>query len=351
MLKGIAYLRVSTELQDIERQRKMIDDYSKKNNIQVVKWIQEKVSGSKSNRAGLWELMQCNNEVADIVVVADMSRFSRQDDLIQVVSNIATVLQNGLDLVFINKPDKIYKADTQLSMSDTIMLIVEAYSSAMERVKIVERLTTQKEIMMQRNPYSYFCGDVHFGYKIIDNPDYCKKQVDGKVARKILVEDEEKAYLVKEIFKMYAEKKTIYEVTKWLNTNNPDHSYSYSWVCHLLSKKIYIGERCYNKKTYYIKPLIEPELFNKVQILKKENRNKAYNCQVEFNPFKGILFCGHCGCTFFQQRKDESNNVSRSKYVCNGKKLSYIKFKKSRKCSSHNIVKQEVWDATLLTFM
>lgn len=276
MLKGIAYLRVSTELQDIERQRKMIDDYSKKNNIQVVKWIQEKVSGSKSNRAGLWELMQCNNEVADIVVVADMSRFSRQDDLIQVVSNIATVLQNGLDLVFINKPDKIYKADTQLSMSDTIMLIVEAYSSAMERVKIVERLTTQKEIMMQRNPYSYFCGDVHFGYKIIDNPDYCKKQVDGKVARKILVEDEEKAYLVKEIFKMYAEKKTIYEVTKWLNTNNPDHSYSYSWVCHLLSKKIYIGERCYNKKTYYIKPLIEPELFNKVQILKKENRNKAY---------------------------------------------------------------------------
>ena len=104
MKRGIAYLRVSTELQDIERQKKLIDDYSKKNGIEVVKWIQEKESGYKSNRIGLLELMQCNNNMADIVIVADMSRFSRQDDLIQVVFNIATVLQNGLDLVFINKP-------------------------------------------------------------------------------------------------------------------------------------------------------------------------------------------------------------------------------------------------------
>ena len=153
MKRGIAYLRVSTELQDIERQKKLIDDYSKKNGIEVVKWIQEKESGYKSNRIGLLELMQCNNDMADIVIVADMSRFSRQDDLIQVVFNIATVLQNRLDLVFINKPDKVYKADQQLSMTDTIMLIVEAYSSAVERTRIVERLTTQK--VKKKNQRAY----------------------------------------------------------------------------------------------------------------------------------------------------------------------------------------------------
>lgn len=351
MIKGIAYLRVSTELQDIDRQRKMIDDYSIKNNIKVVKWIQEKVSGSKSDRAGLLELMQCSDKDADIVIVADMSRFSRQDDLIKAVSNIATVLDNGLDLVFINKPDKIYKAYTQLSMSDTIMLIVEAYSSTVERTRIVERLTTQKEIMMQKNPYSFFCGEVHFGYKVIDNPDYDRKQIDGKVARKIIVEDPEKAQFVKELFKMYAEKKTIYEITKWLNNNNPEHNYWYNWVSRLLSNKVYKGERYYNKKTYHIKPLIEPELFNKVQILKKENRNKADNCQIEFNPFKGILFCGHCGAGLHQQRKSEANHHARTKFICNGKRSVNIYFKESQKCSSHNIAKQCVWDATLLLFM
>ena len=349
MKRGIAYLRVSTELQDIERQKKLIDDYSKKNGIEVVKWIQEKESGYKSNRIGLLELMQCNNDMADIVIVADMSRFSRQDDLIQVVFNIATVLQNGLDLVFINKPDKVYKADQQLSMTDTIMLIVEAYSSAVERTRIVERLTTQKVIMLQKNPYSYFYGHVHFGYRVVDNPDFDKKKVDGRVAKKILVENEDEVQLIKEIYKMYIDGKTMYEITRWLNASN--YTFSYDWVRELLGNKIYKGERYYGKETFHIKPIVDSETFNKVQALKKKNRDQAHNHQTAFNPFKGLLRCGHCGGTFMQQLKDERLKDTRSVYICRGKSLVKHKFVKVDKCMSRNIPKQCVWDAMFLTFI
>ena len=349
MRKGIAYLRVSTELQDIDRQRKLIEDYCKKNEVEVVKWIQEKISGSKSDRIGLMELMQCSDEIADIVIIADMSRFSRQDDLIQVVANIGTVLQNGLDLIFINKPDKIYKANTQLTMQDIIILIVEAYSNAVERVKIVERLTTQKDIMMQKNPYSYISGELHFGYKVIDNPDYNRKQIDGKVARKIIVEDEENAQIVKDIFRMSSERKSIYEITRWLNANGMECIYS--WVSKLLSNKIYKGERLYNNKIYHIKPLIEPEIFNKVQIIKKQNRDRANNSRTEFNPFKGLIFCGHCGRSLHLQLKDERVKNARSSYICNGKNPAVSGFKDFVKCESSNITKQNVWDAVLFAFL
>ena len=349
MRKGIAYLRVSTELQDIDRQRKLIEDYCKKNEIEVVKWIQEKISGSKSDRAGLIELMQCSDEIADIVIIADMSRFSRQDVLVQVVANIGSVLQNGLDLVFINKPDKVYEANSQLAMQDIIILIVEAYSNAVERVKIVERLTTQKDIMMQKNPYSYISGELHFGYKVIDNPDYNRKQIDGKVARKIIVEDEENSQIVKDIFRMSSERKSIYEITRWLNANNIDCIYS--WVSKLLSNKIYKGERFYNNKTYHIKPLIESEIFNKVQIIKKQNRDRANNSRTEFNPFKGIIFCGHCGHSLRLQLKDDRVKNARSSYICNGKNPVVAGFKDFVKCETENIPKQNVWDAVLFAFM
>lgn len=348
MKRGIAYLRVSTELQDIERQKKLIDDYSKKNGIEVVKWIQEKESGYKSDRVGLLELMQCSNDIADIVIVADMSRFSRQDDLIQVAFNITTVLQNGLDLVFINKPDKVYKAYQQLSMTDTIMLIVEAYSSAVERTRIVERLTTQKVIMLQKNPYSYFYGHVHFGYRVVDNPDFDKKKIDGRVAKKIIVENEDEVQLIREIYKMYVGGKTMYEITRWLNTSN--YNFSYDWVRELLGNKIYKGERYYGKETFHIKPIIDADTFNKVQVLKKKNREQAHNHQTSFNPFKGLLRCGHCGSTFMQQLKDERLKDARSVYICRGKSLVEHKFVKDEKCRSINIPRQSVWDAIVLTF-
>ncbi len=49
MNKTIAYLRVSTDGQDLKNQKYEILDFADKNNMQVTDWIQIKVSSRQSD--------------------------------------------------------------------------------------------------------------------------------------------------------------------------------------------------------------------------------------------------------------------------------------------------------------
>ena len=52
MIRVIGYIRVSTDKQDLQRQKELIEAYCKENNYQLVRFIGEKISGAKVNRNG-----------------------------------------------------------------------------------------------------------------------------------------------------------------------------------------------------------------------------------------------------------------------------------------------------------
>ena len=115
----VGYARVSTEAQDITRQIELITAYCSDRNYHLIKIIQEKISGARKDRKSLNELLDVDDAVADMIIVSELSRLSREDDILSVLSTINELLKQGVDILFLDKQDRIYKAGTILSLYDT----------------------------------------------------------------------------------------------------------------------------------------------------------------------------------------------------------------------------------------
>lgn len=298
MKRVIGYLRVSTEIQDTERQKRQIELFCKEHNYSIVEIIEEKVSGAKTQRVGLNQLLQRTTDNADIVIVSEQSRFSREKNIVTVLTNISAVLENGLDLIFLDNPSKIYNAGEVLELPDIIMLVAGAYSSNVERDKIAYRMKSGKESMFYSHPYTSFYSKAPFGFKIIDNPDY---NTATKQPKRLIAFDEKESKAVKEIFDLYVNHNyTIDDIS--LHLRNEGYNLHRTTICFILHNKLYIGERYYNDKLIHqIEPLINKELFDKVAIKAYDNtiyKDRSSNT----NPLKGLIKC-KCGASMYTKNQ------------------------------------------------
>ena len=135
MKRAIGYSRVSTEKQDLVRQEKLISEYCDSHDYILVDIIEEKVSGAKNevDRVGLMKLLSLQGNEADTIIVAELSRLSREDDTLDVLNKVNSLLQKGFNVVFLDNEDKVYTAYSILSLFDIMRLGVEAEYSAGER--------------------------------------------------------------------------------------------------------------------------------------------------------------------------------------------------------------------------
>ena len=107
MRRAIGYARVSTEKQDLVRQEMLISEYCDTHDNILLDIIEEKVSGAKNeiDRIGLMKLLSLQGNEADIIVVSELSRLSREDDALNVLNKINDLLKIGFDVVFLDKPE------------------------------------------------------------------------------------------------------------------------------------------------------------------------------------------------------------------------------------------------------
>ena len=108
MKRVIGYIRVSTDNQDLERQRVLIRKYCENKGYSLLR-IEEDyaISGTVSDRNGLNNILNITNSIADMVVVSELSRLSRQDDIYETLTQIHLIIRN-VDLVILDEPDKVY---------------------------------------------------------------------------------------------------------------------------------------------------------------------------------------------------------------------------------------------------
>jgi len=82
------YIRVSTDRQTVENQRFEINEFCKKNNVEVVNWIDETISGTKEvdkrKLGGLLGKMQ----KGDILICSELSRLGRNLLMIMSILNV-----------------------------------------------------------------------------------------------------------------------------------------------------------------------------------------------------------------------------------------------------------------------
>lgn len=297
MKRVIGYIRVSTDNQDLERQRVLIRKYCENKGYSLLR-IEEDyaISGTVSNRNGLNSILNITNSVADMVVVSELSRLSRQDDIFETLTQIHTIIRN-VDLVILDEPDKVYEAGKTIILSDFLMLAIKAYGAADERKKIVSRMTTGKDSKVQAFPLMLTDSNIPTGFKAVPNPNYIK----GATPKMLLVEDEERMQLVRDIFNYVANGLSLGKAAEKLNMlgyrtarNKPFYEQS---IRTIINDSIYNGVRYWKgMKLELPVKFISNEIWNLAHKKVQENKNYSGEAQKHYNPLKGIIKCP-CGQT------------------------------------------------------
>lgn len=297
MKRVIGYIRVSTDNQYLERQRVLIRKYCENKGYSLLR-IEEDyaISGTVSNRNGLNSILNITNSVADMVVVSELSRLSRQDDIFETLTQIHTIIRN-VDLVILDEPDKVYEAGKTIILSDFLMLAIKAYGAADERKKIVSRMTTGKDSKVQAFPLMLTDSNIPTGFKAVPNPNYIK----GATPKMLLVEDEERMQLVRDIFNYVANGLSLGKTAEKLNMlgyrtarNKPFYEQS---IRTIINDSIYNGVRYWKgMKLELPVKFISNEIWNLAHKKVQENKNYSGEAQKHYNPLKGIIKCP-CGQT------------------------------------------------------
>ena len=141
MKRVVIYARVSTVIQDYDRQIDELKDYAKRMNYQVVKVFSEKVSGTKkvAERNALSELLDyVRTNKVDKVLIYECSRLSRRIvDFLQVIEELNElkvslyIHQNGLETLL---------QDGSVNPIASLVLGIIAQFNSMERSLIRSRM-------------------------------------------------------------------------------------------------------------------------------------------------------------------------------------------------------------------
>ena len=140
-MKVVIYARVSTVIQDYDRQIDELNDYANRMDYQVVKVFSEKVSGTKkvAERNALSELLDyVRTNKVDKVLIYECSRLSRRIvDFLQVIEELNElkvslyIHQNGLETLL---------QDGSVNPIASLVLGIIAQFNSMERSLIRSRM-------------------------------------------------------------------------------------------------------------------------------------------------------------------------------------------------------------------
>ena len=167
MKRVVIYARVSTVIQDYDRQVDELKDYAKRMNYEVVKVFCEKISGAKkvAERNALSELLNyVRNNKVDKVLIYECSRLSRRIvDFLQVIEELNElkvslyIHQNGLETLL---------QDGSINPIASLVLGIIAQFNSMERSLIRSRI---------KSGYNHFRDN---GGKVGRKTGYRKSQDD-----------------------------------------------------------------------------------------------------------------------------------------------------------------------------
>lgn len=352
-MKTIAiYLRISNEdinegeSNSISNQRDLLRNYiSTKKDLQgfeVLEFIDDGYSGATFDRPALNKLLKLTGKTIDVVMVKDFSRFGR--NLIEVGNYIDQVFPFlGVRFIAVNEDydSNNYKGSTASVDVGLKALIYEMYSRDIsQKIRAVQKSKFQKG--------EYLCTLPLYGYMRSSN-------VKNK-----LIQNPETAPVVKRIFELACEGKTATQIAVLFNTEGVPSPYMYhkekgtdrlrGWklsrentiwtnatVHRYLSDERYTGKQISHKRTkidintkktkqiprseWIIcedahEAIVSREVWEQAQLVMKSYRPKPYAI-ADYNLFKGLLKCEHCGrtLTFFKNIKEPCFRCATRRFV------------------------------------
>lgn len=166
MKKVVLLLRVSTSSQDYEYQRSTLTDLCNRNNWEIVRTFENKVSGAKKNeeREEIVELLDFIkfNEV-DMVMATEVSRVGR--DTLEALKTIEILNENKVNLYFANYNIETLLPDKSVNPIARLILTICLEISAYERNLIRYRMKAGYEEYLKRRKEDPALRLGRMGYK------------------------------------------------------------------------------------------------------------------------------------------------------------------------------------------
>lgn len=269
------YIRVSTEAQaeegfSITAQTERLEAYAT-----AMGWKKTKIfvdggfSGSNLDRPAIAELISRvkEGEIASVVVYK-LDRLSRsQKDTLFLIEDV--FLPNNVDFISLNE-----SIDTSTPYGRAMIGILSAFAQ-LERENIYLRTRMG---MLERVKQGYWMGGgtTPFGY------DYDKEQG-------ILIENQEEARKVRQVFSLYLQGKSPQKIAELLGLRYD------RLVMQIINRRSNLGLISYKGKEYVGRhvPLISEEIYERAQ---EKRRSRQVSVRKEgTHLLSGLIFCKECG--------------------------------------------------------
>jgi DNA invertase Pin-like site-specific DNA recombinase len=141
MLKVVIYSRVSTNVQEYDRQVNDLKTFATKQGYNVINTFAEKISGAKKNeeRKELIKMIKfCFNNQIDKVLISELSRLGR--NTLEVLKAVELLNESKISLFICNLGIETLNIDKEVSISSKLMITLLAEFASMERTQIQQRM-------------------------------------------------------------------------------------------------------------------------------------------------------------------------------------------------------------------
>lgn len=319
-MKVIGYSRVSTTKQELYRQRDKISKYCNESNYFLSRIIEDfGKSGATNERSGYKQLLELTNEDCDLLIISEISRLSRNDEVTETLHDIQRIILKGISVVLLDNKDKIYKANENLDFAELLMLIFQLKGAAQERKDIKKKNQDGKMALFRRFPNVVVDAHIPYGYK---------KIWDDTIKRYVIEEYPEELNNVKKAFELILSGQTLYMTSRYftdrdINFRNMPATVSY--LSRMIRNDLYRGIR--RRTSRYddsvkpivvevrIKPAISEDDFLRAGEMIKDNNKYVSRSVHKFNPLKGIFRC-RCGKAMMVKDKKPQKGISKLTYRC-----------------------------------
>lgn len=302
-MKAVIYARYSSDNQreeSIEGQLRECMEFAKYNEMTVVStYIDRALSAKTDNRPEFQKMIKDSYKCGfDVIIVWKLDRFARNH--YDSAHYKALLKKNNIRVM--SAKESISEGAEGILLESLLEGYAEYYS--VELAEKVKRSLTENALKGRWNG-----GTVPFGYVV------------GK--EQTLEIDSDTAPIVKLIYQMADDGKTVRDIHKYLEANSITRSNGkplrYNAVRYILSNRTYIGE--YNHSGIKIEDCI-PAIIDKSQFecvqneLKKNSKAPARHTADDDYLLTTKLFCGKCGAMMVAQAGTSHTGKVHHYYAC-----------------------------------
>ena len=327
MKTAVIYCRYSSDSQteqSIDGQLRVCTEYAKSHDILILDtYIDRAMTGTNDNRPDFRRMIKDSaKRTFSMVLVYKFDRFSRNK--YETAMHKKTLKDNGVKVV--SATEYIPDSPEAIILESMLEGYAEYYSAELsQKVKRGMRETRSKG--------NFTGGYLLYGYKVVD--------------RKVII-DEEKADVVRYIYKQYSigiyVKDIIKELTAKgiLNRNKP---FARNTVYKILKNEKYSGVYRHGNEifTNIYPQIVDAETFNKVRAKVMTNQYGKRSDEITY-LLKDKIICGYCGNSITGENGTARNGERKYYYKCRSRKkhLSDCRKQAIRKDILENIVLESV---------